>query len=217
MNPIRVLIVDDQVLFRTGLKTLLNSKSEFRVVGEAANGEEALRLARENQPDVVLMDLRMPVLDGVQATRRLHEVLPDCHVLVLTTFDDDENLFEGLRAGAVGYLLKDASPEVLFDAIKAAARGESVLQPAIAARVVSEFARLANQAPVYSEPLVEPLTRRELDILRMVATGAKNNQIADHFFISEGTVKNHLTHIFQKLDVMDRTQAVLKAKDLRII
>jgi DNA-binding NarL/FixJ family response regulator len=200
-----------------GLKTLLNSQQEFEVVGEAGNGEEALRVVREQQPDVVLMDLRMPVLDGVQATRRLHEILPNCHVLVLTTFDDDENLFEGLRAGAVGYLLKDASPEVLFDAIRAASRGESVLQPAIAARVVSEFARLANQTPVFVEPLVEPLTRRELEILRMVATGAKNNQIADHFVISEGTVKNHLTHIFQKLDVVDRTQAVLKARDLRII
>ena len=216
-TPIRILIVDDQALFREGLRTLLSVQPDLAVVGEAANGEEALRLAATLRPMVVLMDLRMPVLDGVAATRRLRAEQPDCRVIVLTTFDDGEYVFEGLRAGAVGYLLKDAPSEKLFEAIRAAARGESFLQPSVAAKVIAEFTRLAEQARPRPQSLIEPLSDRELEILRLVASGASNKEIAAALFIAEGTVKNHLTNILGKLGVRDRTQAALKAKDLGLI
>lgn len=216
-KTIRILIVDDQSLFREGLHTLLSVQDDFDIVGEAANGEEALRLATVLQPDVVLMDLRMPVMDGVTATRRLHENLPRCKVIVLTTFDDDENIFEGLRAGAVGYLLKDVRSEKLFEAIYAAARGEYFLLPSVTARVMAEFSRLARPGHANQTPLETPLSARELEILRLVATGASNKEIADHLVIAEGTVKNHLSNILAKLDVHDRMQAVMKAKELGII
>jgi len=217
-SPIRVLLVDDQALFREGLRTLLGMQPELVVVGEAANGEEALRLAARLDPQVVLMDLRMPVLDGVTATRRLHEAQPDCRVIVLTTFDDDEYVFEGLRAGAVGYLLKDVPSEKLVEAIRAAAGGESFLQPSVAAKVVAEFARLAEQASAKPAPtLAEPLSERELEVLRLVARGASNKEIAGALFIAEGTVKNHLTSILGKLGARDRTQALLKAQELGLV
>jgi len=215
--PIRILLVDDQALFREGLRTLLSVQPDFEVVGEAGNGEEALRIAAALRPAVVLMDLQMPVLDGVAATRRLHAEQPDCRVIVLTTFDDDEYVFEGLRAGAVGYLLKDAPSEKLAEAIRAAARGESFLQPSVAAKVVAEFARLTTHATLRQQPLVEPLSDRELEILRLVARGASNKEIATALFIAEGTVKNHVTNILSKLGVRDRTQAALKAKDIGLI
>ena len=214
---IRVLLVDDQSLFREGLRTLLSVQPDLEVVAEAGNGEEALRQAAKTVPDVVLMDLQMPVLDGVAATRRLRAELPESKVIVLTTFDNDEYVFEGLRAGAVGYLLKDAPSEKLVEAIRAAARGESFLQPSVAAKVIAEFARLAEQAPVRPQPLVEPLSDRELEILRLVAKGASNKEIASLLFIAEGTVKNHITNILGKLEVRDRTQAALKAKELKLI
>lgn len=217
MNSIRILIADDQALFREGLHTLLSVQPEFEVVGEAANGEEATRMAVNLQPKVVLMDVRMPILDGVAATRWLRASLPDCKVIVLTTFDDDDYVFEGLRAGAVGYLLKDAPSEKLFEAIRAAARGESFLQPSVAAKVVAEFARLAEQAPVRPQPLSNPLSEREMEILRLMANGATNRQIAGQLVIAEGTVKNHVTSILGKLGVNDRTQAALKAKELGLV
>jgi DNA-binding NarL/FixJ family response regulator len=218
MNPIRILLVDDQTMFREGLRTLLSVQSDFKVVGEAANGEEAVRLAISLQPQVVLMDLRMPVMDGVSATRRLRLEVPECRVIVLTTFDDDEDVFDGLRAGALGYLLKDAPSEKLYDAIRAAARGESFLQPSVAAKVLTEFNRLSRQAPSRPrEELVEPLSERELDILRWVANGASNKEIAVHLFIAEGTVKNHITNILNKLGVSDRTQAALKGRELGLV
>jgi len=216
---IRVLLVDDQALFREGLHTLLTVHSDIEVVGEANDGQEAIRIASESRPDVILMDLRMPVLDGVAATRRLAQVQPESRIIVLTTFDDDEHIFDGLRAGAVGYLLKDVSSNKLVEAIRAAARGESFLQPSVAARVVSEFTRLAGsqQPAAGSQPLVEPLSRRELEVLQQVATGASNKEIAAELFITEGTVKNHLTNILGKLGVRDRTQAALKAKEFGLI
>ena len=217
MSAIRILLVDDQALFREGLRTLLSVQGDLEVVGEAGNGEEALRLALSLRPAVVLMDLQMPVLDGVAATRRLHESLPECRVIVLTTFDDDEYVFEGLRAGAVGYLLKDAPSAKLIEAIRAAARGESFLEPSVAAKVVAEFMRLANQAPRLAEPLVEPLSEREREILRLVASGASNREIAARLVIAEGTVKNHVTNILAKLDVKDRTQAALRARELGLL
>jgi DNA-binding NarL/FixJ family response regulator len=212
---IRVLLVDDQALFREALHTLLSVQPAIQVVGEAGNGLDALRLVEEKGPDVALMDLQMPVLDGVAATRRIRDEYPNCRVIVLTTFDDDEYVFEGLRAGAIGYLLKDVSAQKLVEAIQAAARGESFLQPSVAAKVVAEFARQQSASRI--QPLPEPLTNREIDILRLLSAGLNNREIADQLFLAEGTVKNHLTNILGKLGVRDRTQAALRAKDLRLL
>jgi len=215
---IRVLLVDDQALFREGLHTLLSVQADLEVVGEAGNGEEAITAVANLRPDVVLMDLRMPVLDGVAATRRIMESYPATRVIVLTTFDNDDDVFDGLRAGAVGYLLKDVPSARLYEAIRAAASGESFLQPSIAAKVVAEFARMGSRpsAPSQSD-LVEPLSDRELEILQHLAAGASNREIANALFITEGTVKNHVTNILGKLGVRDRTQAALKAKDMGLI
>lgn len=214
---IRLLLVDDQALFREGLRTLLTIYPDLDVAGEAANGEEALRQAEILRPDVVLMDLRMPVLDGVTATRRLKETRPSSRVIILTTFDDDEYVFDGLRAGAVGYLLKDVSSEKLVEAIRATARGDSFLQPNIAAKLVAEFARMEETPTPQAQQLVEPLSGRELEILALVAEGASNKEIAARLFIAEGTVKNHVTNILSKLGVRDRTQAALKAREIGLI
>ncbi len=214
MSNIKLMLVDDQALFREGLSILLSVQPDIQVVGEASNGQEALELAAKLHPDVVLMDLRMPVLDGVAATRSLHQTLPECRVIVLTTFDDDEYVFEGLRAGAVGYLLKDVPSAKLFEAIRAAARGETFLQPSVAAKVVAEFTRLSTVHPTPHQTLEEALSERELEILRLVSNGSSNREIATSLYITEGTVKNHLTNILSKLGVRDRTQAALKAREM---
>ncbi len=217
---IRLLLVDDQSLFREGLRTLLSLHEDLQVVGEAGNGLEALAAADSLQPDVVLMDLRMPVLDGVTATRRLLAAHPAARVIVVTTFDDDELVFDGLRAGAVGYLLKDVSSAKLVEAIRAAARGESFLQPSIAAKVLAEFNRLERTTVPTPPPppaLAEPLSERELEILRLLASGDSNKEIALALYITEGTVKNHVTNILGKLDARDRTQAALRARELGLI
>lgn len=214
MKPIRVLLVDDQALFREGLRALLSVQSGVEVVGEAANGEQAVRLARELKPEVTLMDLRMPVLGGVEATRRIRAAEPGCRVLVLTTFDEDEEVFAALRAGAAGYLLKDAPSEKLLEAIEVAARGGSMLEPSIAAKVVAEFKRLSQPASVSDRRLVEPLSEREVEVLRHLAQGKSNKEIAAALNLVEGTVKNHMSNILGKLGVLDRTQAALKAREL---
>jgi DNA-binding NarL/FixJ family response regulator len=215
---IRLLLVDDQALFREGLRILLSVHSDLEVAGEAANGKEAVALAADLKPDVILMDLRMPVLDGVEATRLVRQEHPQTAVIVLTTFDDDENVFEALRAGAAGYLLKDVSSEKLVEAIRAAARGESFLQPSVAAKVIAEFTRISGRpGRPERQPLVEPLSERELEILAIMATGATNREIAGQLYIAEGTVKNHVTNILGKLDARDRTQAVVKAQQLGIL
>jgi DNA-binding NarL/FixJ family response regulator len=215
---IRLLLVDDQSLFREGLNTLLSGRTGLEVVGEAGDGKEALDLATAMKPDVVLMDLRMPVLDGVAATRLLRQELPECRVIVLTTFEDDEYVFDALRAGAAGYLLKDVSSDTLVEAIRAAARGDSFLQPSITTKVVAEFTRMAEPATTAeARSLVEPLSDREAEILALVATGASNKEIAVQLFITEGTVKNHVTHILGKMGARDRTQAALMARELGLV
>ena len=218
MTTIRVLLVDDQALFREGLETLLSVHKDIQVVGQACNGQEAVEVAAQVRPDVVLMDVRMPVLDGVRATSLLKDALPQCRVIVLTTFDDDEYIFDALRSGAVGYLLKDVDSKQLVEAIRAAARGESILEPSVAAKVIAEFSRVSSMVPsMQMEQLVEPLSERELEILALIARGASNKEISGQLFIAEGTVKNHVTHILGKLDVRDRTQAALKARELGLI
>ncbi|MGY1591785.1 response regulator [Geodermatophilus sp. SYSU D00708] len=217
MSAVRVLVVDDQALFREALVTLLGARPEVEVAGEAADGAQALERAAELQPDVVLMDLHMPVLDGIAATRRLRVEQPAVRVLALTTFDDDEDVFAALRAGALGYLLKDVSSDRLVEALLSAARGESVLQPSVAAKVVARFAQLDDTPRRRPQPLVDPLSARELDVLRLLADGRSNREIAATLFLAEGTVKNHVTNVLVKLGARDRTQAALRARALDLV
>lgn len=216
MTTVRVLLADDQPLFREGLRTLLSTRADIEVVGEAGNGLEAMALVERCRPAVILMDLRMPEMDGIQATAKIRERWPAIPVLVLTTFDDDGNLFGALRAGAAGYLLKDVSSETLVAAIHAAARGESFLQSTVTGKVVAAFTRLMTSDTPRPEALVLPLSPREREILALVATGASNKEVADRLCLAEGTVKNHVTNILAKLDVRDRTQAALRARELGI-
>jgi DNA-binding NarL/FixJ family response regulator len=216
-QPVRVLLVDDQSLFREALAMLLGARTEVQVVGEAGDGFEALQRSEALRPDVVLMDLHMPVLDGIAATRRLRVEQPGVRVLALTTFDDDEDVFEALRAGALGYLLKDVSSDRLVEALLAAARGESVLQPSVAAKVVARLAQLDAAPRSRPQPLVVPLSDRELDVLRLLADGRSNREIAGELFLAEGTVKNHVTNVLAKLGARDRTQAALRARALDLL
>ena len=215
---IRVLLADDQALFREGLETLLSLHKDIQVIGQASNGQEAVDQAMKLRPDVVLMDMQMPILNGIGATRRLKQSLPECRVIVLTTFNDNETIFDALRAGAVGYLLKDVGSAHLADSIRRTARGETILDPSVAAKVVAEFSRVSSLVPATSsEVLPEPLSEREVELLRLIASGLSNKEIAESLFITEGTVKNHITHILGKLNVRDRTQAALRAKELGLL
>jgi len=213
-SAVRILIVDDQALFREALAALLEVQPEIEVVGEAGNGEEAVRLAAALRPDVVLMDLRMPVLDGIAATNRLRVEQPEVRVLALTTFDDDADVFAALRAGAVGYLLKDVSSTRLVEALVAARRGESALQPSVAAKLVARVARWPHEETPPRQPPAVPLSERELDVVRLLAEGHSNREIAGKLFLAEGTVKNLVTGVLSKLQVRDRTQAALRAREL---
>jgi DNA-binding NarL/FixJ family response regulator len=217
-DEIRVLIADDQQLVREGLHVLLDLISDIGVVGEASNGVEAIERARQLEPDVILMDVQMPELDGVGATRQIREACPEVKVIILTTFDDDEYVFEGLRAGAAGYLLKDVPSEQLAEAIRAASRGEAFIHPSVTRKVVAEFTRLSERERVRREqPLVEPLSARELEVLALLAEGLSNREIADRLYIAAGTVKNHVSNILSKLNARDRTQAILQAQELGLL
>lgn len=216
IQKIKVLLVDDQSLFREALANLLSSEAGIEVVGSVSNGEEALRATAMYQPMVVLMDLRMPVMDGVSATKRIKTQFPDVKVIALTTFNDDESVFDSIRAGAVGYLLKDSSKEELFHAIMLAATNKFFLPPEITARVVKEFTRISKPKPTF-EPNNIKLTNRELEIVKLIAEGISNKEIAEQLVIAEGTVKNHISKILEKLQVNDRLQAILKARTLGII
>ena len=217
MSRVRVLIVDDQALFREGIRTLLSVHGDLEVVGEAADGVEALSEVARLGPDVVLMDLRMPHLGGVAASERITAEHPAVRILILTTFEDDEEVFAALRAGAVGYLLKDSPAERLVEAVRTVARGESFLQPSVAAKVLHEFSRLSPRDPVGNRSLQDPLSNRELEVLGELAKGHSNREIADRLFLAEGTVKNHVTNILGKLGVKDRTQAALRARELGLV
>lgn len=213
MRPIRLLLVDDVDAFRTGLRDLLSAVPEVEIVAEARDGREALRLASQARPDVALVDLEMPKMDGVEVTRRLRVDVPRCYVVILTTFDDDDRIFMALRAGAKGYLLKDLSASRLIDAVRTAARGESVLAPRVAGKVIAEFARL----PARETPKSVGLSPRETEVLKLLARGAVNKEIGAALRITEGTVKNHLTNLYAKLGVTHRTQAALRARDLGLL
>jgi DNA-binding NarL/FixJ family response regulator len=205
---IRVLVVDDQAMVRAGFRMLLSREPDLDVVGEACDGLEALEQVERLRPDVVLMDIRMPRLDGLAAARTLLAGADAPRVLVLTTFDLDEYVFEALQAGASGFVLKDDPPERLVAAVRTVAAGDAMLSPAVTRRVVERFTRLARPARV---PALDALTARELDVLRLVAEGQSNAEIAQELFISEGTVKTHVAHLLHKLDLRDRVQAVVLA------
>ncbi len=216
-DPVTILLVDDQRLMREGLRTLLELESGLQVVGEASQGQEALDQYASLQPDVVLMDVRMPVMDGVESTRQLMSLWPRCRVIILTTFDDDEYVFEGLRAGALGYLLKDVSIQELADAIRTVMAGGVLIEPSVARKVVAEFARMTSSAPRTSSGLDDPLSEREIDILRLLAQGLTNREIAQRLYLAEGTVKNYVTNILSKIGARDRTQAALRARELGLL
>jgi DNA-binding NarL/FixJ family response regulator len=211
---IRVLVADDQSMVRAGFRMLLAGESGIDVVAEAANGREAVDKAARFQPDVVLMDIRMPELDGLQATREILAASPNARILILTTFDLDEYIYEALSAGASGFVLKDDPPEHLLAAIRTVAAGDALLSPSITHRVISQFARLQRPAPPKE---LEELTSREMEVLRLIAHGLSNAEIGERLFISDTTVKTHVTHVLQKLNLRDRVQAVVLAYQAGIV
>ncbi len=213
----RILIVDDQRLMREGLRTLLELEPDFDVTGEAGDGAAALEAYESEKPDIVLMDIRMPGMDGVEATRRLRARHPGARVIILTTFDDEAYVFDGLRAGAQGYLLKDLSGDELATAIRTVMAGGALIEPSVARKVFAEFARLAPAARPLDAGLAEPLTEREREVLRGVAEGLSNREIGQKLFLTEGTVKNYVTSVLQKIGARDRTQAALRAKELGLL
>ena len=205
---IRVLVVDDQSMVRAGFRMLLADEEEIEVVAEASNGLEAIDKAARFHPSVVLMDIRMPELDGLQATRRILAADNGARILILTTFDLDEYVYEALSAGASGFVLKDDPPEQLIGAIRTVAAGDALLSPTVTKRVIEQFTRIPRAEPPEQ---VGQLTERELDVFRLVARGLSNAEIGRELYISEATVKTHITHILQKLDLRDRVQAVVLA------
>jgi len=228
-EPIRVMLADDQELIRAGLRTLVESDPTLALVGEASDGDEVVELAHRAHPDVILMDIRMPVVDGVSATQQIHRQLPDCKILMLTTFNDDAYVLEALQAGASGYLLKDLPARDLTQAILAVHRGIYQLDPGVAHQLSALLSRSPAQRqdrhvdggspmPAQSASLPTPaklsdLTEREREVLRLIARGATNREIAEELVISEGTVKNHISNILGRLNVRDRTQAAIYARD----
>jgi DNA-binding NarL/FixJ family response regulator len=205
---IRVLVADDQSMVRAGFRMLLGGEEDIDVVAEACNGQEAVAKAAKFEPSLILMDIRMPELDGLEATRRILATDPDARILVLTTFDLDEYVYEALRAGASGFVLKDDSPEQLLAAIRTVAAGDALLSPAVTKRVIQKFARAPRPDPPKE---IDELSEREREVFRLMSRGLSNAEIGKQLFISETTVKTHVTHILQKLNLRDRVQAVVLA------
>lgn len=212
----RILIVDDQSLVRAGFRLILESQTDFEVVGEGQDGTEAVSLARRHHPDVLLMDIRMPRLDGLEATRQILENgSSQCRIVMLTTFDLDEYVYEALRAGACGFLIKDVTPEQLIAAVRLVAAGDALLAPSITRRLIERYA--VRDAPTAVTRDISELTPREADVLRLIARGLGNQEIAEKLFVSEATVKTHVAHIFDKLHVDNRVQAVVVAYESRLV
>jgi DNA-binding NarL/FixJ family response regulator len=212
--PIRVMIADDQEIVRAGFSALLETRDDITVVGTARDGRDAIDVARANRPDVVLMDVRMPNLNGIEATRAITAHEPAPRVIVLTTFDLDEYVYDALSAGASGFLLKDVTAETLFDAVRVVARGDALLTPNVTRRLIDEFVRIR---PRVRPELVSALTAREVDVLRLIAAGRSNAEIGAELFVSSETVKTHVSRILAKLDARDRTQAVIAAYESGIV
>ena len=214
MTAISVVLVDDQELVRTGFRMILNSEDDIEVVGEAADGESALVVVAEQSPDIVLMDVRMPGMDGIEATRLIGAMADPPRVVILTTFDIDDYVYEALRAGAGGFLLKDTPADDLVSAVRVVAAGEALLAPSVTRRLIAEFAGRPAPTPA---PSLDILTEREAEVLVEVARGRSNAEIADALFVSETTVKTHVSHILTKLDVRDRVQAVVVAYESGLV
>ena len=204
----KILLCDDQAVIRDGLEMLLNLEKDFQVVGSAQDGSEAVELAAQKQPDLILMDLKMPIMNGIEATREIRAKFPNIKILVLTTYDDDEWVFDAIRAGASGYLLKDTPRQKIIEAIRGTVDGKSFVDPAVAGKLLNQVASRQTQP---TSILTEKLTERELDVLRLIAKGINNSEIAAQLHLSEGTVRNHVSAILEKLGVSDRTQAAVIA------
>jgi DNA-binding NarL/FixJ family response regulator len=211
----RVLIVDDQALVRAGFRMIIDAEDDMRVVGEAADGAEAVELARRTTPDIVLMDIRMPVMDGIEATRRIGADAGVARVIILTTYDLDEYVFDALAAGASGFLLKDVPPEDLVKGIRVTARGEALLAPSITRRLIEEFT--SSRPAGVTIGVLDGLTDREVEVLTLVARGMSNAEIAGKLFVGESTVKTHVGHILEKLGLRDRVQAVIAAYEAGLV
>ncbi|MGV3466102.1 MAG: response regulator [Heyndrickxia sp.] len=212
-DKIKVMLVDDQTMIRQGFGYVIRLQDDMDLVGEASNGKEALEIANERYPDVILMDIQMPIMSGIEATKEIMKQLPVTKIVILTTFDDQEYIYQGIRGGAVGYLLKDADVEDMLETIRAASRGEAVYKTGLAANVLSRLVTSESNVAAgdYKQFLNEPLTEREQEILQEMAHGHRNEQIAKKLFITEGTVKSHVHRILQKFGCEDRTQVVVTA------
>lgn len=217
-EPIRVLLVDDDELMRAGLAAVLSSTPSVKVVGQAGSGRLALEQARLVHPDVVLMDVRMPRVNGIEAAQRIRELLPSTKILMLTVSDEEDDLYEAIKAGANGYLLKEISVEEVATAIRSVVQGQSLISPSMASKLLNEFNSLARQAAEKKEQLPAPvLTARELEVLKLVARGMSNRDVADQLYISENTVKNHVRNILEKLHLHSRMEAVMYAVRKRLL
>ena len=213
----RLLVADDQALVRIGLRKIFETEADFEVVAEAADGEDAVIEARKHRPEVVLMDIRMPVLDGIEATRRIVSARPATRILILTTFGLDTYVFDALRAGASGFMLKDAPPEELVAAVRIVASGEALLAPTVTRAVIEEFTRHSPTPAITPPPALQDLTPREAEVLGLLARGLSNPEICEQLIISEATAKTHVARILQKLDLRDRVQAVIYAYEAGLV
>lgn len=214
MSPIKLIIADDHRLFREGLKALLSVTDDIEIIGEAEDGDTVLKKCSVGQPDIILMDINMPGLNGIQATQAILEKHPQIGIIMLTMLEDDASIFNAMRAGARGYLLKGADPNEVLSVIRAVAEGQALFGPAIAARVLGYFKELSNNPNSKQAPVPFPeLTERELEVLRLISQGLNNQEIAQKLFLSPKTVRNHITNIFSKLQVADRAQAIVRARE----